>query len=99
MTRFDGKVALVSGAAGAIGSAVVTRLADEGAEAVACDVSTAGLDDGVACDVRDANSCRAAVDVAASGTGSSTCSSTSRASWPATGSRTSPPRSGGASST
>ncbi len=31
---------------------------------MACDVSTAGLDDGVACDVRDANSCRAAVDVA-----------------------------------
>ncbi len=64
MTRFDGKVALVSGAAGAIGGAVVTRLAEEGARVVACDVSTGDLSDGVACDVRDADSCRAAIDVA-----------------------------------
>jgi meso-butanediol dehydrogenase / (S,S)-butanediol dehydrogenase / diacetyl reductase len=63
VTRFDGKVALVSGAAGVIGSAVAARLAEEGAAVVACDVRVDGLDDGVACDVRDADSCRAAVDV------------------------------------
>jgi meso-butanediol dehydrogenase / (S,S)-butanediol dehydrogenase / diacetyl reductase len=64
VTRFEGKVALVSGAAGAIGGAVVSRLTEEGAEVVACDLSTGDLDDGVACDVRDADSCRVAVDVA-----------------------------------
>lgn len=64
MERFAGKVALVSGAAGAIGGAVVRRLADEGAAVVACDVRVDGRDDGIACDVTDADSCRAAVDIA-----------------------------------
>jgi NAD(P)-dependent dehydrogenase (short-subunit alcohol dehydrogenase family) len=64
LTRFDGKVALVSGAAGAIGGAVVARLAEEGARVVPCDVDATALDEGVACDVRDAASCRAAVDAA-----------------------------------
>lgn len=60
MTRFTGKVALVSGAASGIGLAIATRLADEGADVVATDIT--GLD--VVCDVTDQASCRAAVATA-----------------------------------
>jgi NAD(P)-dependent dehydrogenase (short-subunit alcohol dehydrogenase family) len=59
MARFDGKVALVSGAAGGIGRAVAERLADEGAAVVGCDIEP--MPDGVRCDVRDEGSCAAAV--------------------------------------
>ncbi len=59
MARFEGKVALVSGAASGIGAAVVARLADEGATVVGCDVQA--MSDGVVCDVRDEQSCAAAV--------------------------------------
>jgi meso-butanediol dehydrogenase / (S,S)-butanediol dehydrogenase / diacetyl reductase len=59
MNRFMGKVALVSGGAGAIGAAVSARLADEGASVVVCDLDPIG--DGIVCDVRDADACRAAV--------------------------------------
>jgi NAD(P)-dependent dehydrogenase (short-subunit alcohol dehydrogenase family) len=59
VTRLAGTVALVSGAASGIGAAVVERLAEEGAEVVACDV--APIDGGVECDVRDADACAAAV--------------------------------------
>jgi NAD(P)-dependent dehydrogenase (short-subunit alcohol dehydrogenase family) len=59
MTRFTGKVALVSGAASGIGAAVVARFLEEGAEVVGCDVTS--VDDGVECDVTDAAACRAAV--------------------------------------
>ncbi|HEX4244032.1 MAG TPA: SDR family NAD(P)-dependent oxidoreductase [Acidimicrobiales bacterium] len=59
MGRFDGKVALVSGAASGIGLAVSDRLEHEGAVVVRGDVRpTAG---GVVCDVRDAGSCATAV--------------------------------------
>jgi NAD(P)-dependent dehydrogenase (short-subunit alcohol dehydrogenase family) len=62
MARFEGRVALVSGAASGIGAAVVTRLIDEGAEVVGCDlVPTTG---GLVCDVRDADACAAAVEAA-----------------------------------
>lgn len=40
--RFDGQVVLVTGAAGAIGSAIRTRLAAEGASIIGCDRATAG---------------------------------------------------------
>jgi NAD(P)-dependent dehydrogenase (short-subunit alcohol dehydrogenase family) len=59
MGRFDGKVALVSGAARGIGLAVSDKLEHDGAMVVRCDVRpTAG---GVVCDVRDPGSCAAAV--------------------------------------
>ena len=49
----------MSGAASGIGAAVVERLTDEGATVVGCDITP--LDDGVVCDVRDADACAAAV--------------------------------------
>jgi len=60
--RFDGKVALVSGAAGAIGAAVADRLGAEGAAVVRADVAPGR--DVVRCDVRDPDACAAAVAVA-----------------------------------
>jgi 3alpha(or 20beta)-hydroxysteroid dehydrogenase len=42
-SRFDGKVAIVTGAAGTIGRAVVARLAEEGATVLAVDISEGGL--------------------------------------------------------
>ncbi len=62
MGRFDGRVALVSGAASGIGRAVATRLADEGAAVVRSDVHE--IDGGVVCDVRDPDACARAVAVA-----------------------------------
>jgi NAD(P)-dependent dehydrogenase (short-subunit alcohol dehydrogenase family) len=59
MGRFEGKVALVSGAASGIGRAVSTRLVDEGATVVGGDLTE--VVGGVVCDVRDADSCAAAV--------------------------------------
>jgi NAD(P)-dependent dehydrogenase (short-subunit alcohol dehydrogenase family) len=59
MGRFDGKVALVSGAASGIGRAVSLRLASEGATVVASDLSAP--EGGIVCDVRDPPSCAAAV--------------------------------------
>ena len=59
MTRFEGKVALVSGAASGIGAAVAVRLADEGATVVRCDVVDDGVE--VVCDVRDPAACAQAV--------------------------------------
>jgi NAD(P)-dependent dehydrogenase (short-subunit alcohol dehydrogenase family) len=67
MTRFEGQVALVSGAASGIGAAVATRLEEEGAIVVRADlVETAG---GVLCDVSDAASCAEAVRAALSAHG------------------------------
>ena len=37
MTRFGGKVAVVTGAGGGIGTAIATRFADEGAHVIVCD--------------------------------------------------------------
>ena len=57
--RFDGKVALVSGAASGIGAAVAGRLSDEGAAVIGCDVQ--GGQEIEFCDVRDESSCAAVV--------------------------------------
>ena len=43
--RFEGKVALVTGAGSGIGRAVTLRLLDEGASVLAVDVDPAGLED------------------------------------------------------
>ncbi|ONH31440.1 SDR family NAD(P)-dependent oxidoreductase [Pseudofrankia asymbiotica] len=72
--RFEGRVALVTGAASGIGHAVTLRLAAEGASVFACDIDAAGLDSLAkeepegggrivtrATDVRESGECRAAV--------------------------------------
>jgi len=45
MGRFDGKVALLSGASSGIGRATTLRLASEGATVFAVDIDGAGLEE------------------------------------------------------
>jgi meso-butanediol dehydrogenase/(S,S)-butanediol dehydrogenase/diacetyl reductase len=79
MKRFEGKVALVTGAASGIGLATAARLAHEGAQVLACDVNAALLNEEVQClakeglkvtarvvDVTDVAACKAAVAAAVS---------------------------------
>jgi len=79
MNRFEGKVALVTGAASGIGLATAARLAHEGAQVLACDVNAALLNEEVQClakeglkvtarvvDVTDVAACKAAVAAAVS---------------------------------
>jgi meso-butanediol dehydrogenase/(S,S)-butanediol dehydrogenase/diacetyl reductase len=77
--RFDGKVALVTGAASGIGRAVALRLGSEGASVFALDIDAPGLADmakhagpGVRtfqADVTDPQACRRAVDECIAGYG------------------------------
>ena len=73
MGRFDGKVALITGAASGMGRAVSIRLASEGAEVFGVDVNDAGLAETASavsgsggrietqhCDLRSVEDCRAA---------------------------------------
>ena len=61
--RFEGKRAVVTGAAGGVGQATVEMFASEGASVVGLDLNAS---DGVlACDVSDEGSVRTAVDAAA----------------------------------
>ncbi|MEI5673047.1 MULTISPECIES: SDR family NAD(P)-dependent oxidoreductase [unclassified Nocardioides] len=61
--RFEGKRALVTGAAGGVGRATVELLAEEGAQVVGVDLRAG--EDVVACDVSDAGSVTTAVATAA----------------------------------
>ena len=74
MHRFEGKVALITGAASGLGRAVAQRLAQEGAAIVGVDIESAGLEatakgvleaggrmETVSCDVRLQADCKAAV--------------------------------------
>ena len=75
-SRYDGKVAAITGAASGIGRAVTLRLAAEGATVVALDLDGSGLSatreaaEGKVltreCDVTKADECRAAVEFAVS---------------------------------
>src|SRR6188768_748270 len=82
MGRFDGKVALVTGAAGGLGRATVERLAAEGATVVCADldraaaqrtadlvVAAGGEASALACDVTDPDSAATAVAAAVEGHG------------------------------
>lgn len=71
MTRFDGRVAALTGAASGIGRATAIRLAAEGATVVGLDIDEAGLArtteaagsmDTIVCDVADRAACHAAVE-------------------------------------
>lgn len=62
-TRFEGKRALVTGAAGGVGQSTVELLSNEGAVVVGLDLSP--TEDILACDVSDETSVRAAVGQAA----------------------------------
>lgn len=72
--RYDGRVAVITGAASGIGQATTARLAGEGATVVALDVDAAGLEAtreiaaGAVlprtCDVTKAEDCRSAIDFA-----------------------------------
>lgn len=72
MSDFDGKVVIVTGAAGGIGRAATIQFAQEGARVVAADIDPVGLEKtlemagngsiAVHVDVGDENSCQAMID-------------------------------------
>ena len=82
MSEFEGKVAIVTGAAGGVGGEVVRLLHERGAKVVAEDINPAVADlaaDGIVPvegDVAQAATADAAVQAALTGSGRSTSSST-----------------------
>jgi NAD(P)-dependent dehydrogenase (short-subunit alcohol dehydrogenase family) len=70
--RYDGKVAVITGAASGIGQATALRIVAEGGQVLALDVNADGLDETAAraegklatmvADLRDPDTCRAAID-------------------------------------
>jgi 2-hydroxycyclohexanecarboxyl-CoA dehydrogenase len=60
VARSDGRIVLVTGATGGIGTAVVDRFTEDGATVVGADLEGSGAT--IDCDVTDPSSCRAAVD-------------------------------------
>jgi meso-butanediol dehydrogenase / (S,S)-butanediol dehydrogenase / diacetyl reductase len=64
MRRFEGKRALVTGAAGGIGRSTMDLLAEEGADVVGVDLRTADDADLITCDVSDPDSVTSAVTAA-----------------------------------
>ncbi|HEY3528974.1 MAG TPA: 3-oxoacyl-ACP reductase FabG [Nocardioides sp.] len=83
MGRFDGRIAVVTGAARGIGLGIATRFADEGASVAVLDLdegqaseAAAGLASGdgrrhlgIGCDVSDSDSARSAIERVAAGLG------------------------------
>jgi meso-butanediol dehydrogenase / (S,S)-butanediol dehydrogenase / diacetyl reductase len=71
MHRFEGRRAIVTGAASGIGKAVAARLAEEGARVVGLDLRTDGIETEIAlaCDVADATSVGVAVEQAVAALG------------------------------
>jgi 3-oxoacyl-[acyl-carrier protein] reductase len=69
--RFDGQVALVTGAAQGIGQAIILALKEAGAGVIACDIDTARLEafastsgvEAVPLDIADRAACHAAIEV------------------------------------
>ena len=68
--RFEGRTAIVTGAASGIGRATVERLVDEGATVVAVDVQPPGVGIEVVGDIADAETSQRAVATALDATGS-----------------------------
>ncbi len=65
LTRLDGRVAVVAGGAGAIGSAIAARLTESGARVYALDLPGHAVPDGVAlvdCDLTQSSEVAAAID-------------------------------------
>src|SRR5947208_3570848 len=69
MSALDGKVALVTGAAGGIGGAVTAAFVDAGARVLAVDRVEPAAGDAYVCDVRRAQEVKAAVAAAVDGYG------------------------------
>lgn len=69
MSRFEGRVAAVTGTTSGIGRGIATALAREGARVFGLDIEPGGVGEHVPCDVRDAASVAAAAEAVLAATG------------------------------